>query len=71
MPSLEHTTITDEYLTVVDTLGFSPDELENLALNAVRSSFLAEETKDDMLKSFAQQYSELRAEHLASVEAKP
>lgn len=71
MPSFAQTTISDEYLTVVETLGFSLDELENLGLNAVRSSFLADDAKEEMLKTFAEQYAQLRAEHVAAATEKP
>ncbi len=69
MPSLYHTSLNDEYLAVVETLGFTTDELENLALNAVRGSFMAADTKAEMLNTFTEAYAELRAEHLAEEEA--
>jgi adenosine deaminase len=66
MPGLYHTTINDEYAAAVDEAGLAIDELENLALNAVRSSFLAEAAKAEMLETFTQAYAELRAEHIAA-----
>jgi adenosine deaminase len=71
MPSFDHTTISGEYQAVVDALGFSLEALENLALNAVRASFLADEAKDAMVKSFTEQYAELGAEHIEAEKEKP
>lgn len=71
MPSLYHTSLNGEYQMVVDALGFSLDELENLALNAVRSSLLADEAKEEMIKTFTQSYAELRAEHVETIVEKP
>jgi len=64
MPSFYQTTISDEYLAAVDQCGLSLDELENVALNAVRTSFLEETAKAEMLKTFNETYTQLRAEHL-------
>lgn len=67
MPSIYRTTLTAEYLAAVEQGGLAVDEVENLALNAVRSSFLPEDAKADMLQSFTEAYAALRAEHLAPV----
>ena len=71
MPSLYHTSINDEYLAAVEQCGLSLEELENVALNAVRSSFMEDATKAEVLQTFTQRYAELRAEHIEAVEAKP
>jgi adenosine deaminase len=67
MPSLYRTNISAEYLAVVEKCGFSFEELENLGLNAVRTSFLPEEAKAEMVKTFTQAYTELRAEHIEAI----
>lgn len=64
MPVLTKTNITAEYLAAVEKCGISLEELENVALNAVRASFLTDDAKAEMVKSFTQQYADLRAEHL-------
>ncbi|MFN8448373.1 MAG: hypothetical protein U0521_07220 [Anaerolineae bacterium] len=71
MPSLYHTTLTDEYLSVVEVSGFTTEELEDIALNAVRSSNLPPDAKAEMLASFTQVYADLRAEHLQAAPENP
>jgi adenosine deaminase len=64
MPMLYKTSLVDEYIAVVEHSGFSTEELEELALNAVRSCLLPEEEKQTMLEQFTGEYAQLRAEHL-------
>jgi adenosine deaminase len=71
MPNLYHTSISDEYLAAVEQCGLTLDELENVALNAVRTSFMEEAVKTELLQTFTQTYAELRAEHIEPVQAKP
>lgn len=66
MPSLYQTTLSDEYLAAVEQGGLSVEEIENLALNAVRTSFMPETAKAEMLTTFTQAYADLRTEHLAA-----
>ena len=51
-PSMFGTDMDNEYLQLHRQLGFSLHELFNLSLNAVNSSFLSEESKSKMRKSF-------------------
>ncbi len=62
MPTIYQTSLNEEYLAVVEDCGLSQAELENLALNAVRSSLLSDEVKAEMLASFEQSYAELKTE---------
>jgi adenosine deaminase len=64
MPSFYKTTITDEYLAVVEHGDFSVEELQELALNAVRACFLPDEEKGALLAEFVDEYTRLRAEHI-------
>ncbi len=64
MPSLYHSTLNDEYQMAVEQCGLSPEELEKLALNAVEFSFMDDAAKAELLKTFAESYAALRAEHL-------
>jgi aminodeoxyfutalosine deaminase len=64
MPSLYHTTLNAEYRTAVEGAGLEVDELIEVALNAVRGSFLPDEEKAAMEASFKDEYARLRAEHL-------
>jgi adenosine deaminase len=64
MPMFYKTTLTDEYLALVEHNDFTLEELEDIALNAVRYSLLAEDQKADMLAAFRAQYTALRGEHI-------
>lgn len=64
MPAMYQSTLNAEYITVLEQGGLTTDELENIALNAVRTSFLGDAAKAEMLKSYAEAYAALRAEHL-------
>lgn len=64
MPAIYKNTLNDELIALVDKLGFEPDEVENIALNAVRAAFLPDEAKAAMLAAFSEQIAALRAEHL-------
>lgn len=69
MASLYHTSLHEEYTVVVDQCGLSPEELETLALNAVQKSFLPDEAKAEMVKTFTEAYAALRAEHIEPANA--
>lgn len=69
MPSFYKSTLSDEYVAVVEHMDFSLEELEELALNAIRTSFLSPEEKESMLASFADEYEQLRAAHITPEQA--
>lgn len=71
MPCVYHTTLNDEYRAVVEQCGFTTEELEDLALNAVRSSYLPEAAKAEMLAAFTEAYAAARAEHLEAAQESP
>jgi adenosine deaminase len=64
MPSYFKSTLTDEYLAAVEHNGLGVDEIQEIALNAVRAAQLSEDEKQTMLDEFRQEYARLRAEHL-------
>jgi adenosine deaminase len=66
MPSYFKSTLSDEYLAAVEHTGIGVDELEEIALNAVRAAYLPEDEKQAMRDEFQQEYARLRAEHLES-----
>jgi aminodeoxyfutalosine deaminase len=66
MPELFKSTLTDEYLAVMEHAAFSLEELEELALNAVRYSFLPDEEKAALLADFEEAYGTLREEYITS-----
>ncbi len=51
-PVMFDTTLTTEYLALAGELGFSREEIEEVALNGVRSSFLPGEDRARMLDEF-------------------
>jgi adenosine deaminase len=59
------TTLSDEYLNMATALELQPETIEQLALNAVMSSFLSDEAQATMNADFSAQYEKLRKEHLA------
>ncbi|MBL8163257.1 MAG: hypothetical protein JNJ61_14820 [Anaerolineae bacterium] len=67
MPALFKTSLTQEYLAVVEHCGFSVGELCEVALNAVRSSFQDEADRKAMVEAFSADYARLQAEHGVSV----
>lgn len=62
-PALFNTTLNDEYDHAVADCGLTLDELEQVALNAVRASYLPQPAKASMLETFEREYRRLRAEH--------
>ncbi|MCS7071758.1 MAG: hypothetical protein NZM00_09650, partial [Anaerolinea sp.] len=60
LPSLYRTTLNDEYLAAVEQCGLDLDELEQVALNAVRASFLDEPARVELEQSFRAEYARLR-----------
>jgi adenosine deaminase len=55
-PSMFGTDMNNEYLQLHDQLSFSLQELFNLSLDAVNSSFLSKESKSKMRRSFMRTY---------------
>lgn len=65
MPALLGTTLTDEYVVLHNKLGFSLEEIQEIALNAVRFSQLPPDDKQTLQASYQQAYERLSAEHTA------
>lgn len=66
MPGFYKSSLVDEYLAVVEHCGFTLEELEELALNAVAASFLPGEDKKAMADEFRQAYAALKDEHISA-----
>ncbi len=62
-PPLFNTTLTDEYIHAVEDMGLTLNQLETVALNAVRYSYLPDEEKSALLAEFQSSYARLRHEH--------
>jgi adenosine deaminase len=65
-PPMFNTTLTDEYLRIVETFGFDAERIEHLMLNAVRAALLPADQKAQMEKRFLAEFARLRAEFFAS-----
>lgn len=63
-PPMFNTTLTQEYLDVVDTFQFDVETIEQLVLNAVRASLLPVSTRSDLERQFMTEFTRLRSEHL-------
>ena len=59
-PALFGASLTDEYRLLVGAFGYGADGLERISLNAVRSSFLPEPEKLDLLTRFHEEFRALR-----------
>ena len=59
-PALFGTTLTEEYRLLVREFGYGVDDMERIALNAVRAAFLPDEAKGKLLAEFSAAYAELR-----------
>jgi adenosine deaminase len=64
-PPMFNTDLVGEYQALVDYKGFTPAELEQLSLNALRASFLPPDQKATLEDAFLAQFAELRSKHLA------
>jgi len=64
LPRLYGSSLSDEYQAVVESCGFGMDELEEIALNGLRNSFLEAEAKQALITEFEQEYALLRDKHL-------
>ena len=62
MPTYFETSLNQEYLAAVEQGGLTLDELQTLALNAVRACQLAGEAKAEMERAFLNEYARLRDE---------
>lgn len=69
MPSYFKTSLTDEYLAAAEHSGLGLDEIEQIALNAVRAAYLPDDEKQAMIADFQKEYARLRIEHGLAEEA--
>ncbi|RMF78446.1 MAG: hypothetical protein D6737_14685 [Chloroflexi bacterium] len=66
--NLLDTTLSDEYLHAVHDCGVSIEMLDEIALNAIRYSFLPAEEKSLLIEEFTHEYTRLRIEHIETSE---
>ena len=65
MPSYYQSNLTDEYAAAVEQAGLEVEELEEIALNAIRASQMTAAEKTAMVETFRQEYQQLREQHLS------
>jgi adenosine deaminase len=58
-PSLFHTDMNNEFIQVHKHLGFTIPELFQISLNSIETAFIDETTKDEMRRSFTDEYSQI------------
>lgn len=58
-PSMFSSSLTDEYLALSRDLGFTLDEVKQVALNAVRASFLPAGEKAELVSTFESEWADL------------
>jgi adenosine deaminase len=68
MPAIFETSLTDEYLALVEQCGITLDEVQQMVLNSVYASFISDSERQTMLAEFKQAFAALRKEHLAEAE---
>ncbi len=61
-PPMFNTSLTDEYLRAAQVLRCGVEDMERLALNAVRASLAPDAARADMEKRFSEEFSQLRSE---------
>lgn len=59
-PTMFHTSITQEYLTLVQELGFSPSDLKRLSMNGIDASFMSDTDKKLMKSQFERDWEQLQ-----------
>lgn len=58
-PSLFHTDLNNEYIQIHEHLGFSIPELFHLSMNGIRTAFIDEVSKTDLIESFTTEYRQI------------
>ncbi|MGE3269017.1 MAG: adenosine deaminase [Chloroflexota bacterium] len=65
-PSLFNTSLSDDYAALVDPMGLSVEQVDQLLLNGFRSTFLAEDRKTAMLAGAERELAALKQNHLTA-----
>jgi len=58
-PTMFDTSITNEYLVLVQRFGFSLEEIRKINLNSIKASFMSDKEKDSMRGTFNKEWEEL------------
>ena len=65
-PTFYKASLSDEYLAATEHCGLAVDDMDEIALNAIRYSYLPDEDKSALIADFAATYKQLRAKHIDS-----
>ena len=65
-PSLFNTSLSDDYATLVEPFGLSVAQIDEIALNGFRSSFLPPERKAALISQAEQELAALKVVHLGA-----
>ena len=68
MPTLYHTTLTEEYIKAHEECGFDVDELVELAKRSIQYSFMDDDAKANLLSTFEDEVDAARAKYLVQTE---
>jgi adenosine deaminase len=55
-PSVSDTTLTDEYLVAVETMGFTPKDIQQTIINAARAAFLPSDERRTLIERFEKHF---------------
>ena len=61
-PPMFNTTLTDEYLKIVEAFDFDINTIERLEMNAVNATLLPQSRRETMAREFSEEFLELREE---------
>jgi adenosine deaminase len=58
-PTMFNTSISEEYLVLVQKLGFTMSDLKRLSMNSIDASFMPDEDKERMKSQFEKEWQRL------------
>jgi adenosine deaminase len=64
-PPMFNTTLTDEYIALSETFGFSAETIERLVMNAVKVALLPDDEKAALEARFSKEFDGLRSQFLS------
>ena len=62
-PTMFNTSISEEYLVLVQKLGFRMSDLKRLSINSIDASFMSDEDKERMKSQFEKEWQQLVKKH--------
>ncbi len=69
-PTMFDTSITNEYLVLIQKFGFSLEEIRKINLNSIEASFMSDKEKDLMKENFNKEWEELISKYFKSKKIK-